>query len=405
MTDGPAGTGPKIEVLESDVRLSQSLLWRLQEDYFATHGIEAWNAVPFHATSSAFVCETYADMVVAFLLDYAPQLDPAAPLWLIELGAGTGCFGWRVLRALRERTGSFRALADLDLRYVMTDFTPTIVDSWRQNPSLKPLLDDGILDLALLRPEEASSCDLLLSRRTISTRDFRNPAIVFANYLFDTLRHDAFRVDRGMLYEVRYRFFRTAPAGGEHLPLSLDQVKSEGSLVPVRPEPYYDEPHWNGILARYRTEMSEANVIMPLGGLETVRQLRRLTGDNLALFVLDKGYAKASMMAGGSTQEYAVHGSASFMVNFDAIGDYVERAGGEVLRDGCNAVDLTCTMNAILPNRPALEHSRHFFEHTLRRKDPFNALNALYWPLGGTAPNADGAWPIDTVLAVLQSNT
>jgi hypothetical protein len=128
----------QFEVLESGVRLSQSVLWRLQEEYYSTRGLDAWDSVPFHATSSAYACDTYAEMILSVLLDCAPHFDPQAPLWVIELGAGTGCFSWRTLRALNAKRAQFRALANLDLRYVMTDFTSSIVRSWRRNPNLHP---------------------------------------------------------------------------------------------------------------------------------------------------------------------------------------------------------------------------------------------------------------------------
>jgi hypothetical protein len=55
--------------LEAKRRLSQSLLWRLQRNYFEQHGIDAWSSgtVPHHITSSPFIADAYARVVIGFL--------------------------------------------------------------------------------------------------------------------------------------------------------------------------------------------------------------------------------------------------------------------------------------------------------------------------------------------------
>ena len=68
--------------LEQKQRLSQSLIWKLQRDYFDRQGIGAWRtgAVPHHITSSAFIAQAYARVVFGFLRDfYAFQHDSASP--------------------------------------------------------------------------------------------------------------------------------------------------------------------------------------------------------------------------------------------------------------------------------------------------------------------------------------
>lgn len=63
-------------------------------------------------------------------------LDPNEPLYIIELGTGSGKFSYLMLKALEE-------MADVSpfpiskIVYVMTDFTENNFNFWSQHPALK----------------------------------------------------------------------------------------------------------------------------------------------------------------------------------------------------------------------------------------------------------------------------
>src|SRR5258708_2295256 len=92
-------------VLETDVSLSQSLIWRLQRDFYAQRGLKAWteDLVPSYITNNPFIAEIYAKIVAGFVSDCMQQaqhgpLSPENPLRILELGAGTGKFSYLCLR-------------------------------------------------------------------------------------------------------------------------------------------------------------------------------------------------------------------------------------------------------------------------------------------------------------------
>src|SRR3954451_9558001 len=119
--------------LEQKKRLSQSVLWKLQRNYFDRHGIEAWStgAVPHHITSSPFIADAYARVVFGYLRDChsaasggassSTPLEYTQPVHVVELGSGPGRFAYLFLK---ELLGLLRgsALKDISVRYVMTDF-------------------------------------------------------------------------------------------------------------------------------------------------------------------------------------------------------------------------------------------------------------------------------------------
>src|ERR1700740_2950565 len=72
MTDHTAATsGDEPAVLEKDVPLSSSLIWRLQREFYAQRGLKAWteDQVPSYITNNPFIAEIYAEIVGGFLSD------------------------------------------------------------------------------------------------------------------------------------------------------------------------------------------------------------------------------------------------------------------------------------------------------------------------------------------------
>src|SRR5437016_12125635 len=89
-------------LLEKQQPFSQSLLWDLQQHYFAERGIEAWrqSEVPHYITSNPTVANCYAEIVFACLRDQNRLTQSSEPLYLCELGAGSGRFAFHFLNRL-----------------------------------------------------------------------------------------------------------------------------------------------------------------------------------------------------------------------------------------------------------------------------------------------------------------
>src|SRR5438270_13366237 len=98
--DGPA-ENREPAVLETDVPLSQSLIWRLQREFYAQRCLKAWteDLVPSYITNNPFIAEIYAQIVSGCILDCMnlPQkgsrpLSSDKRLSILALAAGTGTF-------------------------------------------------------------------------------------------------------------------------------------------------------------------------------------------------------------------------------------------------------------------------------------------------------------------------
>jgi hypothetical protein len=318
---------PEPPVLEKDVPLSQSLLWRRQRDFYARRGVKAWSDdnIPTFITSNPFFTEIYARIVAGFFDDAAamgsPPLSPEHPLRVLELGAGTGKFAYLFLRHLSALL-SERGIAASAVRYCMTDCSENLLAAWRANPQLREFIAAGILNFAVL----AAGDDI--TSPFVKGED-RGPLVVIANYVFDSLPQDAFVIhDRRLLESL------LTTQGGDNEQEPLKNMQLSFKNVEVARDRYAD-PSWNAILEIYRDRLPAATVLWPSGALMTLKQIAGFSDGKLLVLAADKGYVHEGDLApaqGPVSFEWHAGGNCfSTIVNLDAIGKYFAAAGGEAL--------------------------------------------------------------------------
>lgn len=208
----------------------------------------------------------------------------------------------------------------------------------------------GLLDYAVL--DASGGCtaiELVVSGARISAETFSPPGaagalFLLANYVFDTLPHDAFRVMGDALHEVTLsagsRSRREPDPDDPGILLRLDNAWG------VRPLPrghgYYDDEGsdagvLNGVLEWYRTHLgaqddgASAAFLLPIGAFRCMRALRALSAGRLFVITGDKGFADAEAFRGAPEPHLAVHGSFSVMVNLHACELYAAAHGGSAL--------------------------------------------------------------------------
>jgi SAM-dependent methyltransferase len=309
-------------VLDAEYRpLSQSSLWDWQRNYYDEQGIRAWSdaVVPQYITSNAWIATSYAQVVAAWIRDEAASLDPGAPVDIIELGCGSGRFGYLFLRRLRELVRGIR------VRYVYTDFTDYNLDILRSHPSLQPLVEEGAIDFARFDVENDRELQLSNSGDVLRAGSSRNPLVVLANYVFDALRNDCFRVTPDSeLQSVLVRAETTPGETGEQFVLSCDAQTLDA--------PPYGDDSWNAILETYRRLFPGSVVLFPRGALTALDHLREISGGRMLLVSGDKGYVQEDAVRAGSEPHLAQHGSFSMMVNYHALGQWTRAIGGRFLQ-------------------------------------------------------------------------
>jgi hypothetical protein len=78
-------------------------------------------------------------------------------------------------------------LRNLPFKYIMTDFSEQNVEFWQNHPSLKSLVELGLLDFAVFDAEKDTTLKLLHCGDVITPESRKNPMVFVANYVFDTL--------------------------------------------------------------------------------------------------------------------------------------------------------------------------------------------------------------------------
>lgn len=324
-------------VIEEGRRLSESLIWDLQRRFYAREGLSAWKpkAVPFYITSNSFTARAYARTVTGFLRDLvaAGRIDRSAPVYLVELAAGSGQFACLFLRRLAELRAQVPALAGLDLRYVMTDFAESNIGAWEGHERLAPFRDQGRLDFAVFDLERDQELRLRRSGVTLAGGAVTNPMVVLANYAFDSTTQDAFQVKDGVLHERLARVLSTRQERDLDDPNLLQRIQIRYDLSPVA-EGRYDDPRLVALLERYRRDYKEASILLPIGAFRCVRAFEAMSGGRLLLLTGDKAVTRDDELAHGRDPSFYVHagGCFSFLVNLHALGRYFEEAGGASLQ-------------------------------------------------------------------------
>lgn len=323
--DQAADAGAAQRVLETDVTLSRSVIWRMQEEFYVRRGLKAWteDMVPSYITSNPFIAEIYAQIVFGYLTDCTEQsakdvpLSPENPLRILELGAGTGKFSCLFLRKI-TRLLQEKNILPQTISYCMADCSEELLAHWRANPSLGEFIEMGILEFKLVRAEE-----------TQPSPQKKSPLVVIANYVFDSLPQDAFVIADGKISEA------LVTTTGASADLNAGPVGSLGRTFKTTPitTSRYPNKIWNSILEHYRANVS-ATVFFPVGALTLLKQLAHASDGRMMVLAADKGFIREdqlALMQGPPAFEFhAGNQCFSQKVNFDALARYYWSNGGEV---------------------------------------------------------------------------
>lgn len=356
-------------------KLSEACIWSMLETVYKNGGKELWEKVPFYITSSTFIAESYAEMVISFLLDCHSNLNTKEPIYIIELGTGTGCFSFYLQKEIARKRMFFSKIDQLKIIYIMTDVSSKSINGWQKSDVFASFVKNGLLEFAIFKPEEQTEFTTYSGIR-ISPETIQNPIFVIGNYFFDSLRQDAFRVDNHELQEARHAF-SIPPGVAEDDPKIFELLQKKETYHTIDGK-YYDDECKNMVLRNYADELDHASVLFPVGALDCVSNLRKMSNDRMVLITTDKGYCNAKAMEGLWEQPFCGHdGVFSYSVNFDAISRYISLFGGRSYNTDLGAFPVETNLSIVMKDLPSLDfpHTRYFFEEILVRKNPINYVN------------------------------
>ncbi len=322
----------KTHLLETQIPLSQSRLWQAQRHYFTEEGIHAWQQVPFFVTSNPFIADRYARLIAAYLQD--ARLNPEEPVYILELGTGSGQFSYYCHLALQKYLQDPR-LAQLKICYVMTDFTSSNLAFWEEQAVFAPFFANHTLDYALFDIEAPEPLHLVKQNRTL--KQLNNPLIVIGNYVFDSVRHALFTNQAGQVFRC---LIDTQIAAEDYDP-EKDQILSfknihfryHSKAIDLAEEP----PPLAALLSQYQAQLPNGSFSIPTSALDLLDFFKEYAPPGYLLLSSDKGFNQIQEMS-AHPEDLVFHGSFSFEVNFHAIAEYLRSQRGcahlQSYRDG-----------------------------------------------------------------------
>lgn len=387
--------------LEQDRRLSESLIWPLQREFYRRRGTEAWTSgeLPWYVTSNSFIARAYTRMVAGWLRDLlaAGAIDRSQPVHVIELAAGSGHFAFLFLKKLQALRDEMPALGGLDLRYVMTDLPEANLAAWQANERFQPFIENGRLDFAAFDLERDTEVRLRRSGAVLSPGSVANPVAVLANYAFDSTTQDLFFVKEGALHEGLATALSSQDEPDRSDPQVLGRLTIRYNQRPAR-DPYYGEAALDGLLQEYREKLGDTAVLVPIGAIRCLDNLARLSGNRLLLVSADKGVTGFEEIVRLTEPHRARHGDFFSMdVNFHALGRYVEARAGHALLP--NQRDRHLKTTAFILGGPAdsFPESRLAFRESLESFSPFD-----YYRLSSGVRKGYAEPPLEVILALLK---
>lgn len=300
--------------------------------------------------------QLYADIVFNNIIDIFNnnKYNPKEPIYIIEIGAGSGKLGYLLLEKLievkefypTEQSDSSNNNKQYPFVYVMTEVSPEMIDFYQKHPRLSPLLEQGVLDIAIFDSEKDTEISLIHSKRTLSiSNPSLNPLILIGNYLFDTLRQTAYRIENGQFFESLCTIETRAQQpqqsnnnNGNIVNESVDLNSTDliNSMIvtwkyeKIEKDKIEEEEYIKEIIYQYEN-INEASIIIPVGGIKLLKLLEEISNHQLMAIVGDKGYSNLNELNILRDPHIALHGSFSFMVNFDAVSKYIVSRNGHYI--------------------------------------------------------------------------
>ncbi len=317
-----------MKTISQKTAFSKSAIWNLQRDYFQEAGIDAWRqgVVPHYITSNTVIGETYAELIFALLKDLAWSGDVTQRVHILELGAGHGRLCFHILKHLDRLTALYPHPLP-PFRYILSDFTQQNLDFWKTHPRFQSYFEAGVLDYALFDACNTCTLELQYTGDIIEPDQLNQPLTVLANYFFDTIPQELFRVKDSQIELATLEVQEQVANESGHAALRLENMQFKYDTQPIE-FPIYRSPLLNDLLDAYRCDLADTWLLFPHMGLECLQRLRSLSRSGLILITADKGQHEWETLDHSAPPEIATHGSFSLSVNYHAFKAFTEMQGG-----------------------------------------------------------------------------
>lgn len=198
-------------LVQDFVSVEESAIWPLLQGFYARRGPEVWadGSVPQGSTSNAFIADAYAAIVMDWLRDLGPQPEDRRPL-ILEIGGGSGRFAWQFMQRLLKRHWLPQD-GQPQFTYLLTDAAQSNLHAWQAEPRFLKLQQQGLMDFGCALVSESPEIQCASGTLDLAQLQHR-PMVIIANYLFDSIPNDLYRIRSGKLQRMLMSLSSDDPA-------------------------------------------------------------------------------------------------------------------------------------------------------------------------------------------------
>ena len=233
----------------------------------------------------------------------------------------------------------------------------------------------------------------------IGPGSLKNPVIAIANYAFDSVIQDAFRVKGGVLHESLLTVHSTRKEDGKSPDAgTMKRLTTSWDHEPAK-MPYYGDAAMDALLLHYTGRLGDTSLLVPVGALHAIDSVAAFSNRRLFLLAGDKAWAHEDEIQAVGDPVLSPHNRVfSMMVNFHAIGGWCEAQGGFALHAPTRDPRLRVSAFALGSSAAAMPETAYAFRDSLASfgvYDYFSLATAMR-PKEGFEP------PLPLLLALLR---
>lgn len=352
--------------------VKDSIIWSLLHRFYQEKGPEAWSKelVPQGSTANCYTADVYAAIAADFLRDCAAQ-GCAKPPMIIELGGGSGRFAWQFLNRLLRYQFSADEQGP-DFTYMLTDAAERNVANWQSKRRFSKLIANGTLQFGQLLVE-AEPVIRTASGEALSPADLADrPVIIIANYLFDCIPSDMFRIRDHEIRRVLLGL-ESETEGFLDQPLTGFEALSETFATRKLDGAPTGHPVIDDILQKYAQREGDFYVTVPE---ESFRFLESFSHRQAPMMLLAGDLAYSDPKDFDLESPFIFDSYFAHYTNFDMFAELFRARGGKVAFERLKDRDFSCGAFIMPGEGQTMEAMRLTFKSAQDKLREFNPYDA-----------------------------
>lgn len=324
--------------IEDYKNFSQSALWKIQKNSYQKFGISAWSekGVPFFLTSHPWTAECYRQVVAGFLYDCKSK----EKAYIFDLGAGTGQFAYHFLKEPLP----------FQTQYIVTDIV-------QENLNF-------ILNHQLLRKFSIQTLNFAVPFQNKDLKLGKSPIILIANYFFDTIPQELYRIEKGTVYQGEVALSSDREFSDPEDPQLIPHLELNYRFLKKVPS--------NPILDSFLQTFDTLTFLYPVYAMQILDYFASLTEGPLLLLASDQAMVTKEQHLAEQKTVLDLHSTFSLPVSYLALSKFVDRAWFPFHPDA----EFT-TMAATYRGKGPFTNLENAFNATLRWLDPWHHWQAI----------------------------